>query len=55
MFYIFSPPNLVRLSFNLSPEYKYLDTNISSNENTVIYIFYFVYENTVRIPFSYLP
>lgn len=41
MFYIF-PLNLVRLSFNVSPEYKYLDTNIfniNSNENTVMYIF----------------
>lgn len=41
MFYIF-PFNLVRLSFNVSPEYKYLDTNIfniNSNENTVMYIF----------------
>lgn len=41
MFYIFLL-NLVRLSFNVSPEDKYLDTNIfniNSNENTVMYIF----------------
>lgn len=42
MLYVLPPLNLVRLSFNVSPEYKYLDTNIfniNSNENMIMYIF----------------